>query len=87
MSETHDLKTLSFDDRMDRITEGRRLSHTPHSYHAELSASLADCMPRLHRDCYWLLGIVESLDPDILDGVREEMQIAQDLLNTPPEIT
>lgn len=71
MGEKIDKAELSFDERLDRIKEGRRLSY------AEDSISLKDCMPRLHRDCYWLLSIVENLTEEQLDELREDVRADQ----------
>ena len=60
MSERKDIAELSFEDRIERIQESRRMCYTQ-------EPSLVDCLPRLHRDCFWLLDIVEKVLKEVDD--------------------
>ena len=57
-----------FSDRLDDIRKQRDKSYASLEYNEHLYKSL----PKLHRDCYWLLDVVDMLMEDKLSELLEE---------------
>ena len=60
MSE-YDDKTVSRTERLDRIREGRNKCY------AKQTPAMINNLPQLHRDCYWLLELVEQYEDAMID--------------------